>query len=159
VSSGLEDRTEIGGRLPEAVEGALRTIRAALRSRVRRKGGRLANRPEIPVRALREAVVNAAVHRDYTLRGRTVRALVFPSHLEVRSPGRPPNTMTVARMVAGSASVPRNPLLFTAMAHLGYVQNLGMGVRSIIEETRRLRRPAEVLVDSEETVVRFPRGA
>ena len=60
-------------------------------------------------------------------------------------------------MSAGLTSLPRNPSIFTVMAHLGYVQNLGMGVRTIIEETTRLKRPARVEVDGDETVIRFPR--
>jgi ATP-dependent DNA helicase RecG len=159
VASGLEDRIEIAGRLPDMVKSALRTLRASLRARGRRRGGRLASEGEIPAGALREAIVNALVHRDYTLRGRPVRILVFETSVEIRSPGKPPNTMTVERMMAGSASVPRNPMLFTAMAHLGYVQKLGMGVRSIVETTRRLGRQASVLVDTDETVVKFPRRA
>jgi ATP-dependent DNA helicase RecG len=129
-----------------------------LRSRTRRRGGKLTPTPEVSASALREAVVNAVVHRDYTLAGRTDRVLIFADRVEVRSPGRPPNSMTVQRMVAGLASMPRNPRIFTIMAHLEYVQNLGMGVRTIVEETTRLKQPAVVEVEGDETTVRFPRA-
>ena len=66
-------------------------------------------------------------------------------------------SLDVARMAAGAASIPRNPRLFTAMAHLGYVQNFGMGVRTIVDETTRLKRPARVSIDVDETVLTFPR--
>lgn len=158
VASGLEDRQEVGGRLPVLVDNALRAVQATLGSRTRPEEERLVSEPEIPSHLLREALVNAIVHRDYTLRGRKARVLIFADHLEVRSPGSPPNMVTVERIVAGRMSIPRNPLLFNAMAHLNYVQNFGMGVKTIVEESARLGRPALVAFDVDETVVGFPRG-
>jgi len=164
VASGLVDRMDLSGPLPLLVDDSLRAVQTALRGRMFRSRGRLAPQKEIPATLLREALVNAAVHRDYSLTGRPVRLLIFdkkgPSagQVQVRSPGRPPNRLRIEEMVAGLHSVPRNPRIFTNMAHMGYVQNLGMGVRSIVAGTTRLGRPARILVEADETVVAFPRS-
>lgn len=55
----------------------------------------------LPDIVLREAVVNAVIHRDYSLSGAEIRIFLFDDRLEVRSPGRLPNTVTVEKMKVG----------------------------------------------------------
>jgi ATP-dependent DNA helicase RecG len=80
-----------------------------------------------PVEALREALLNAIVHRDWT-RSIEVEIVAYADRLEVTSPGALPNSMTVAKMLAGQRS-PRSPLLVDIMRDYGYVDARGMGVR------------------------------
>lgn len=80
-----------------------------------------------PVAALREAIVNAFVHRDWT-RALEVEVVDYADRLEVTSPGPLPNSMTVARVLAGQRT-PRNPILVEVMRDYGYVDARGMGVR------------------------------
>lgn len=68
-------------------------------------------REEIPTAALREAVVNALVHRDYTIPAPT-RVFVLSDRVEVRSSGRPPNSVDVEAMRAG-VHVTRNPHIYS----------------------------------------------
>jgi ATP-dependent DNA helicase RecG len=70
--------------------------------------------PELPEKALRETLVNALLHRDYTIRG-PIRLLIFQNRVEVHSPGKPPNTVDVATMRLGT-HVPRNPILVSHFA-------------------------------------------
>lgn len=83
-----------------------------------------------PVEALREAVVNAAAHRDWT-RYEEIEVTRYVDRLEVLSPGALQNSMTVAKMVAGQRS-PRNPLIVEVLRDYGYVDARGMGVRNKI---------------------------
>jgi len=83
-----------------------------------------------PVEALREAIVNALAHRDWT-RYEEVEVAQYADRLEVLSPGAMQNSMTVAKMVAGQRSA-RNPLIVEVLRDYGYVEARGMGVRNKI---------------------------
>jgi len=80
-----------------------------------------------PPEAVREAIVNAVVHRDWT-RSIEVEVVAYEDRLEVTSPGALQNSMTVAKMLAGQRSA-RNPILMDICRDYGYVDARGMGVR------------------------------
>lgn len=80
-----------------------------------------------PLPALREALVNAFVHRDWT-RGGEIEVVSYRDRLEITSPGSLQNSMTVEKMLAGQRS-PRNPILVEVCRDYGYVDARGMGVR------------------------------
>ena len=85
--------------------------------------------------AVREAVLNALVHRDWT-RATEVEVVNYADRLEVTSPGALQNSMTVDKMLAGQRSA-RNPIIVEVMRDYGYVEHRGMGVRrKIVPLTR-----------------------
>ncbi|MCG7872688.1 MAG: putative DNA binding domain-containing protein [Candidatus Thiodiazotropha lotti] len=83
-----------------------------------------------PVEALREALVNAFAHRDWT-RIEEIEVVSYSDRLEIKSPGAMQNSMTVEKMVAGQRS-PRNTLIVEVLRDYGYVDARGMGVRTKI---------------------------
>jgi ATP-dependent DNA helicase RecG len=83
-----------------------------------------------PPEALREAVVNALAHRDWT-RPLDVEIVAYSNRLEVLSPGALQNSMTVEKMLAGQRS-PRNTTIVGVLRDYGYVDARGMGVRNKI---------------------------
>lgn len=88
-----------------------------------------------PVDALRESILNALVHRDWT-RALEVEVVNYADRLEVVSPGALQNSMTIEKMLAGQRS-PRNPIIVEVMRDYGYVDMRGMGVRrKIVPLTR-----------------------
>lgn len=88
-----------------------------------------------PTEAVREAVLNAMVHRDWT-RAMEVEVVNYSDRLEVTSPGALQNAMTVEKMLAGQRSA-RNPIIVEVMKDYGYVEHRGMGVRrKIVPLTR-----------------------
>jgi ATP-dependent DNA helicase RecG len=93
-------------------------------------GVRRERRWHYPVAALREALVNALAHRDWT-RIEDVEVVRYSDRLEVKSPGALQNSMTVEKMLAGQRS-PRNPLIVDVLRDYGYVDARGMGVRTKI---------------------------
>ncbi len=93
-------------------------------------GVRRERRWRYPVAALREALVNALAHRDWT-RMEDVEVVCYSNRLEVKSPGALQNSMTVEKMLAGQRS-PRNPLIVDVLRDYGYVDARGMGVRTKI---------------------------
>lgn len=80
-----------------------------------------------PVDAVREALLNALVHRDWT-RALEVEVVSYSNRLDIVSPGALQNSMTVEKMLAGQRS-PRNSIIVEVMRDYGYVDARGMGVR------------------------------
>ena len=112
-------------------------------------GARRIDRWEYPEDVVREAVVNALVHRDYSIAGTDVMLSIFSDRLEVQSPGRLPNTVTVDGMKSGMRYA-RNQTLVNVMRDYGYVDARGMGVRSkIIPGMRKHNGTEPDLVEEE----------
>ena len=80
-----------------------------------------------PPDAIREVLVNAFAHRDWT-RQSDVRLVVYKDRMEVTSPGALPNGMTVAKMKGGQQS-PRNPNIVRILRDYGLMDDRGMGIR------------------------------
>jgi ATP-dependent DNA helicase RecG len=88
-----------------------------------------------PLEVLREAILNAVVHRDWT-RSIEIEVTNYSDRLEITSPGALQNSMTIDKMLAGQRS-PRNPIIVEVMRDYGYVDARGMGVRrKIVPLTR-----------------------
>lgn len=88
-----------------------------------------------PLDAVREALLNSLVHRDWT-RSIEVEVVNYSDRLEVTSPGALQNSMTIEKMLAGQRS-PRNSIIVEIMRDYGYVDARGMGVRrKIVPLTR-----------------------
>lgn len=83
-----------------------------------------------PLEAVREALINALAHRDWT-RFVEIEVSGYSDRLEVISPGALPNSMTIEKMKAGQRS-PRNTLIMEVLRDYGYVDYRGMGVRTKI---------------------------
>ena len=97
----------------------------------RLEGARRIDGWEYPESVVREGLVNALVHRDYSIAGADVMLAIYADRLEIQSPGRLPNTVTVEGMKAG-VRYARNQTLVNVMRDYGYVDARGMGVRNQI---------------------------
>jgi ATP-dependent DNA helicase RecG len=96
------------------------------------EGGRRQERWDYPLDAVREAVVNAIAHRDYTITVSDIELSIYSDRLEVISPGRLPNTVTVEKMRAGYRAS-RNELIKEVLRDYRYIEATGLGVpRKII---------------------------
>jgi len=82
---------------------------------------------DYPEAALREALVNAVVHRDYLLSATNIEVAVYSDRVEIVSPGRPPNGINPDRMRAGCRAA-RNQLLKDVLRDYGYMEHMGMGI-------------------------------
>ena len=93
------------------------------------RGARRVDRWEYPEEVIREIVVNALIHRDYSIAGTDIAVSIFTDRLEVQSPGRLPNTVTVDSMRLGMR-YSRNQTLVNVMRDYGYMEARGMGIRN-----------------------------
>ena len=117
---------ERGGRIEDQVRGAL-TWMASLGRTETYRGLLRKDRPLIPESVLREALVNAVVHRDYAIIGSPVLLEVFDDRVSVTSPGALPNHMTVESVRAGSRPRSRNESMAHAMVVAGLMERRGRG--------------------------------
>ena len=90
---------------------------------------------ELPVQAVKEAVVNAVAHRDYTSNA-SVQVMLFADRLEVWNPGELPPALTMARLRQPHASLPHNPLIADPMYLVRYVEQAGTGILDAIKLCR-----------------------
>lgn len=103
-------------------------VRRNTSATARLDGPRRADGWEFPEAVVREAIVNALVHRDYSIAGTDVAVTIYSDRMEVESPGKLPNTVTVERM-KGGIRYARNQTLVNIMRDYRYVDARGMGVR------------------------------
>jgi ATP-dependent DNA helicase RecG len=112
--------------------------------------GRRIEKPTYPPEVLREAIVNALIHRDYLLSGTDIELAVYSDRLEIVSPGRLHNGITPERMRTGCRSA-RNQLIKDVMRDYRYLEHMGMGVpRKIILGMRTHNGTEPELVEEEE---------
>lgn len=87
---------------------------------------------EYPLRALREAVINAVTHRNYVDPGH-IQIFIFPNRIIIRNPGGFPPGVTIEEPI----HKPRNPLLAQYMYDMGYIERYGIGIKMIMEECEK----------------------
>ncbi len=149
--SDLLDRREIVGRLPAVIEDTRLFLERNIRNPAQELGFRREDLAIYDRKALGEVVVNAIAHRDYSLSGSQIRVFLFRDRVEVRRPGRLPNSVTLDNIRLG-VHAERNRRLATLLTQLGHMSAIGTGIpRLIIRLTRQLsgREPKFALVGEE----------
>jgi len=103
---------------------------------------------EIPPEVIREAIVNAVAHRDYTSNG-SVQVMVFADRVEVWNPGSLPPSLSLAQLRQPHGSIPANPLLAEPLYLTQYIERLGTGTGDMIRRCQEagLSEPAFALED------------
>ena len=119
------DRKEFTGNLPSIYEGCMVYLQANLNTALVPNAVGRREQLELPVEALREAVVNGIVHRDYRAAANT-HIYIFRDRVEIVTPGGLPPGMREEDL--GVKSVPRNPLLFGVFQRMGLVEQIGSGI-------------------------------
>ena len=87
---------------------------------------------EYPLIAIREAVINAIVHRDYSLTGKDIKVAIFDDMLEITSAGTLPPSIDITELSAGQSEI-RNRVLAPIFKKLGLIEQWGTGFRKIQE--------------------------
>ena len=140
------DHVDIHEHLPIAVDSIMlflkkHAMRGADFSTVRRK-----DVWSIPLLLLREAVINALVHADYSQRGAPIRVSFFDDRIEVESPGILLPGMTIEDMRQGVSKI-RNHVLARVFRELNLIEQWGSGVRRIFREAQELGLPEPQFVE------------
>ena len=95
---------------------------------------------EMPPEVVREAIVNAVAHRDYTSNG-SVQVMLFSDRLEVWNPGTLPPSLTLEKLRHPHGSIPGNPLLAEPLYLTKYIERMGTGTGDMIDRCRNAGLP------------------
>ncbi|NBB87915.1 MAG: transcriptional regulator [Bacteroidetes bacterium] len=156
----IVDEKPIKGTLFDQLDGAMRQFRQYLEVRYQipeetegQEGIEMAERREVwtyPLAAMREAVVNALIHRDYAVLG-NIEIRVFDGQLTVSSPGGLPEGITLEELKQPRhASIQRNPRLAQTFYYAGFVERWGTGTTRIAEACQKQGLPVPEFESSAE---------
>lgn len=133
-------REDIRGPLGEQIRRAEAFLATNMRRGMRIRGFTREEVAEYPLAVAREAVVNAVAHRDYSLRGDSIRLLMFSDRMEVYSPGRLPGHVTLDNLLYERFS--RNEVIVQVLSDLGFIERLGYGIDRMIAAMQEAGLPA-----------------
>ena len=114
--------------------------------------------PAYPLYALREGLVNAIVHRDYTIAGGQIRIEIYGDRLTIQNPGRLPKGWKPADLRRKHGSIPFNPDIARVFYLRRLMEQLGIGTQKVIAECRKLKAPSPQWKDAQGmvTLTLFP---
>ncbi|MFH1127515.1 MAG: RNA-binding domain-containing protein [archaeon] len=130
------DSKDLYGNLFEQVDGADAYIREHLQvvSKIPKLGLKREDMPVYPYFAVRELIVNAVAHRDYSLYGSRILISMFKDRIEFFSPGSFPDGVTPENIV--SAQFSRNPVIARVFHDVEYIEEYGNGIDRLLEEVK-----------------------
>ena len=132
----LRYQTEVHGNLFLQVEAALDHLRTKyLKAYISYEGLHRLETFLFPLQALREALLNAVIHKDYSS-GVPIQISVYEHQVVMWNPGQLPERWTLEKLLGKHPSSPFNPLLASAFFRAGYVESWGRGIEKIDRECR-----------------------
>ena len=154
-SDDLLHAERLGGRVSDQIDAAVAFVAQFMQppTEAPSHGGA---EPGYDLDVVDEAIVNAVAHRDYAISGSKIRLFLFADRLELYSPGKPPNTITLEDMPYRTFT--RNQLLVSSLSRLRskrtgqvFLESRGEGVRKILQdgEAHSGRRPEYALFGDE----------
>lgn len=144
------DNQRIEGNIPDMLSGALQFVKRNMRTKtiINEKTGQREDRTDYPVTAIREAVINALVHRDYSIHteGMPIQLIMFQDRLEIRNPGGIYGRMRVDQLGKVQPDT-RNPSLASALEVMHITENRYSGIPTIRMEMDRYQLEQPEFVD------------
>ena len=138
----LRYQDEIHGDLFAQVEKTLETLRAKyLKAYISYQGLQRLETFLFPMPALREALLNAVMHKDYGC-GIPIQISVYEHQIVLWNPGQLPERWTLEKLLGKHPSNPFNPLLAAAFFRAGYVESWGRGIEKMLRECANHDAPA-----------------
>ena len=143
-----ENRSVIGSSV---IDRSVEFVKRNMDSVAWLEGARRQLKKAFPIDAVREAIINAVTHRDYTREGTDIEVSMYADRLEIISPGDLPNGVTVEKMKRGIIRVTRNELLKQVLRDCRYIEHFGLGVRKRIIQSMQAHNGTEPdLVEEED---------
>lgn len=127
----------VTGNVVELIEKGWESLRPQLVQTRLGKGARFESTIMYPELACREALVNAIAHRDYSDEGRGIEIFVFADRMEVRNPGALLSSIRIEDLLRlEGLHQSRNAMVARVLRELGYMRELGEGMRRMFELMR-----------------------
>ena len=156
---GKLDNQRIEGNIPDMLNAAIKFVRKNMRTKtiINPENGVREDRPDYPTIAIREAIINALVHRDYSIHteGMPIQIIMYEGRMEIRNPGGLYGRIRVDQLGKVQPDT-RNPVLASSVEVLGITENRYSGIPTIKKEMKKynLREP-EFLDERGNFVVKF----
>lgn len=149
------DQKEFLGSIQEQLSQALTFIKRHTSTSSKIKGLKRSDKGQYPVEIVREVLVNALAHRDYSISGSTIKLAIFDDRIEVSSPGGLAGPVTVENIQDRQYS--RNPILSKRLFEMGYLESWGLGIDKIIlwAEDNNLKPPKFIDDGNQFTLILF----
>lgn len=153
------DNQRIEGNIPEMLNAALNFVRKNIRIKtiINLENGAREDKGDYPLIAIREAIANALIHRDYSIHteGMPIQILMFEDRMEIRNPGGIYGRIRVDQLGKVQPDT-RNPVLATSLEVLGITENRYSGIPTIKKEMKKycLREP-EFIDERDNFIVKF----
>jgi len=146
----VSDQT-ISGNILSLVENAWEALRPHLVHTRFDSTARFEQRSIYPEHACREALLNAIAHRDYSDEGRGIEVFVYETHLEIKNPGGLLSSIRIEDLSAQKGvHQSRNTNVARVLRELGYMRELGEGMRRIFDLMRKNELTPPVLESTSE---------
>lgn len=145
------DSKRIEGTLPEMLDQAIAFVRSNMRTatRIDPATGQRKDQPDYPMDAVRETILNALIHRDYSFHteGMPIQLILYSDRLEVINPGGLYGRLNVDQLGSVQPDT-RNPVLVTAMETLGKTENRYSGIPRIRHAMSELGLPDPIFINT-----------
>jgi ATP-dependent DNA helicase RecG len=141
---------EIGGSLDKQIEASFALIKSWLIRNYKLFGAKLKGQSIIPETALREAIINAAIHRKYWIPG-AIKIALYDNRLEIFSPGNFPGLLDLNQLGDGTTYL-RNPNLARLARRMGLIEKLGTGIRLMFESCARAGLAKPTFIEGADSV-------
>ena len=140
------DQAEINGCLADQIDNAVTFVLKNIRLSGMIEGSKRIERYEYPPDIIREAIVNAVIHRDYSISGACILLAVYDNRLEVTSPGGLAGQVTVENIQDRQYN--RNPIIAKRMFEMAYFDSWGQGIDRILAWADQTKAKFPTFIDS-----------
>jgi len=130
------DNQQVSGNFFDILDAAIAFCFKHLNLSGKIEGLRREEKLEIPIVALREAIINSLAHRDYENRGTSTGLAIYDDRVEIENPGRLPHELSPETILQSHDSFPYNPVIAQALYKMTYLENWGSGIRRIADSCR-----------------------
>jgi ATP-dependent DNA helicase RecG len=121
------DQKQFSGPLYSQVQSAMAFAQTHIEMSGEINGLQRDDHYRFPLGAIREALVNAMIHRDYSISGSNIKFAIFDSRIEVTSPGALPKAMVISDLSSGRSEV-RNKVLARFFKEIRFIEQWGTGI-------------------------------
>lgn len=155
ITDAIKNQSEIAGSITDIMGGIDTIIKNNISSVLQIGDASTDVRiPDYPIKAIRQAIANAVMHRSYDMSNSPIRLNWFNNRMEISNPGPLFGQVTPENFGAPGLTDYRNPHLAHVMKEMGYVQRFGAGIKIMHDELERNGNPRpEFSVDTNHILV------
>ena len=135
----FSDNKRIEGTIPQMIDGAISFISRNMREKtIIDQNGKRADKTEYPIKAIREIILNAVIHRDYSIHTENspIRIMMFKDRIEIENPGGLYGKITLDNLGKMGADT-RNPYIATNLEIMIDTENRFSGIPTIYSEMEK----------------------